>query len=106
MRDEIDSPHPQNGEGESSGEQSNQSPSAGRGRTNADTENGPEEELHLKGDMQGIAGKLKDPAWAGVLAANDGNTSLTDAERAVPKPNERSVCRLRQGFGVGDGYPD
>ena len=62
MRDEIDSPHPQNGEGESSGEQSNQFPSAGRGRTNADTGNGPEEGLHLKGDMQGIAGKLNDPA--------------------------------------------
>ena len=106
MRDEIDSPHPQNGEGESSGEQSNQSPSAGRGRTNADTENGPEEELHLKGDMQGIAAELNDPAWAGVLAANAGNISQTDAERAVPLPNERSVCRLRQGFGVGDGYPD
>ena len=65
----------------------------------------PEEEgIDLKGSMQGIAAKLKDPAWAGVLAANDGNISLTDAERAVPMPDSaKFVERLDKNPFIGKG---
>ena len=66
-----------------------------------------EGEIHLKGDMQGVAEKLKDPAWAGVLAANDGNISLTNAERAVPMPNSgKLVQRLDRNPYVGKGMKD
>ena len=64
-------------------------------------------ELELKGSMQGISEKLNDPAWAGVLAANDGNISLTDAERAVPMPKSAQfVERLDRNPFVGKGMKD
>ncbi len=62
------------------------------------------EETHLTGSLQGLAEKLKDPAWAGVLAANEGNISLTDAKRAVPMPNSAQfVERLDRNPHVGKG---
>lgn len=58
----------------------------------------------LKGSMQGLTEKLKDPAWAGMLAANAGNVALTDAARAVPMPNAgKFVERLDRNPYVGNG---
>lgn len=58
----------------------------------------------LHGNLQGLAGKLKDPAWAGMLAANEGNVALTEAERAVPMPNSAQfVQRLDKNPYVGQG---
>lgn len=72
---------------------------------------GPESDQNdgasLQGNMQGIAEKLKDPAWSGALAANDGNISLTDAERAVPMPRSaRFVERLDRNPFIGGGMKD
>lgn len=73
----------------------------------ADTPEEQLEENYLKGSMQGIADKLKNPAWAGVLAANEGNISLADAERAVPMPNTAQfVGRLDRNPFVGRGMKD
>ena len=64
-------------------------------------------EIQLKGNLEGIAEKLKDPAWAGVLAANHGNVSLTDAERAVPMPNSgKFVQRLDKNPFIGQGIKE
>lgn len=63
--------------------------------------------VELKGSMDGIAEKLKDPAWAGVLAANDGNIALTDAERAVPMPKSAQfVQRLDRNPYIGQGMKE
>ena len=62
---------------------------------------------HFKGSLQGITEKMKDPAWAGLLAANDGNIALTDANRAVPMPNSgQFVERLDKNPYVGKGMKD
>jgi hypothetical protein len=75
-------------------------------------EDGPEaapqkeepEDTHLTGSLQGFTEKLKDPAWAGMLAANAGNIALTDAERAVPMPKSAQfVERLDRNPYVGKG---
>lgn len=65
------------------------------------------EDRQLKGSMQGVAEKLKDPAWAGLLEANAGNISLTDAERAVPMPKSAQfVERLDRNQFIGQGMKD
>lgn len=92
------------------GKQSGQS--AGRAQADrADEEEGRDEShdadhdgLHLHGSMQGISEKMKDPAWAGMLAANGGDIALTDAARAVPMPKSaRFVQRLDRNPYVGKG---
>lgn len=88
-------------------EQANDYPSDDPVENFSDTDEVPAEAILLKGDMQGVAVKLKDPAWAGVLAANDGNVSLTNAERAVPMPNPgQLVERLDRNPYVGKGMKD
>ena len=65
------------------------------------------EPAHLKGDMRGLTEKLQDPAWSGALAANAGNISLTDAERAVPMPGSAHlVQRLDRNPFIGGGMRD
>lgn len=92
-------------EGKYSGSKDSTAHRAGQSAQTLDSEE--EEEMHLKGSMLGIAGKLNDPAWAGVLAANDGNISLTDAERAVPMPKSAQfVARLDRNPFVGKGMKD
>lgn len=76
-------------------------------RSTPHTDRKKDAELELRGSMQGISDKLNDPAWAGVLAANDGNISLTDAERAVPMPKSAQfVERLDRNPFVGNGMKD
>lgn len=78
-----------------------------RGQQTADPAGEEKEEIPLKGSMQGIAEKMKDPAWAGALAANDGNIALADAGRAVPMPNSAQfVERLDRNPFVGQGMKD
>lgn len=82
-------------------------PNRGKYQARIDNADHDEEAIEVTGDMQGFAEKLKDPAWAGVLAANDGNVSLTNAERAVPMPNSaKLVQRLDRNPFVGKGMKD
>ncbi len=65
------------------------------------------DEVSRSGSRDALAEKLKDPAWAGVLAANDGNVSLTNAARAVPMPKTTQfVERLDRNPFVGMGMKD
>lgn len=78
-------------------------------RRKAPVQSGEEDQREIGREDQPphIAAKLKDPAWAGLLAANDGNISLTEAERAVPMPNSAQfVGRLDKNPFVGKGMKD
>ena len=107
VREGVESHGPQDAERKFSGKQGSVASYTHRDAQPADNEEHEEEGVHLKGSMEGIAEKLKDPAWVGVLAANDGNVSLTDSQRAVPMPNSAQFLqRLDKNPFIGKGMRD
>ncbi|MES2469444.1 MAG: hypothetical protein V4675_19220 [Verrucomicrobiota bacterium] len=94
-------------EGRNTGKQRGAPGLGDRSVRQAHTDGREDGEIQLKGSMEGIAEKLKDPAWAGVLASNHGNVALTDAERAVPMPDSAQfVERLDKNPFIGQGMKD
>lgn len=68
---------------------------------------GKEDRTEEEHDRPVPEGKFKDPAWAGLLAANNGNIALTQAERAVPMPKSAQYLgRLDKNPHVGKGMRD
>ena len=96
------------GQGDDSLDPQQTAPPADRGSTQAfRAADQDDHEPQFKDTLTGIADKLKDPAWAGMLAANDGNIALTDAKRAVPMPNSSQYAgRPDKNPYVGKGMKD